>query len=842
MSKKLTLMIKKLFMLLFLAVISLNSFSQESTYVKGKVTDENNEPVPGVHVYLTNIESGAITDGVGEYVLERVIIGETKMIFSYTGYQTQSVDYTIHDGENNLDVALEGASYNLEPVIVTAQKQEQRINEVPLSISAVNNQIITDLSIQNLSQFSDLVPGLNVRIQSNQRPNFVIRGLSSDEVSPNAQPRVSLFLNKAPVTRASGGVLELYDMDRVEVLKGPQGTLFGRGAQIGAIHFVTKMPTNTFEGYASVGLGSYNQQQFQFAVNTPLIKNKLNARIAAIYNKQDGYIDNFDGAKLNGKDTKAFRFSLRYIPCSKTKVDFVFNYQQDNAPGIGFISGAIPNPDANTDIFSYKSYLNNGEDLEAKKDLLNLNLNIRHYLTPDLYLSFISSYQTNDSYEKFDGDGSLLDALNMTEDINAKLFNQEVRINYSLGKKFKGFTGFNYLREEVDQNYLFSANEQHLAYMLLQMTPYVFYDASGNVYPMTNLPNDPNLGPLAGAPLPDFHSEENLTSATNKAYEIFTDATFEISSKLSVSAGLRIVFDNSRVNNLAQMSSLAPSMLGNITELAPNFLFMQVPLSETKENFSGYTGRFVVDYKATDDTHFFMSYNRGRRPNVIQYGQTGVAEIMDDEIVNSFDIGIKSKINNKLMFDLTTFVYTYKNFQTQAWDTDAVRYIIKDAGNATAFGVETSFEYNITKGLNIFGNYTYINAEYDRKDENGNEQEYADNQFRLTPKHSLNLSIKGSAKINRNLEVFVIPSISYKSDYYFEDTNAENLMQKGFALVNISAGVKALKEKMTLSIYANNLFDKEYLLSAGNMGNFFGTPTFIPAIPRTLGVNLRWNF
>ena len=86
-------------MLLFLAVISLNSFSQESTYVKGKVTDENNEPVPGVHVYLTNIESGAITDGVGEYVLERVIIGETKMVFSYTGFQTQSVDYTIHNGE-----------------------------------------------------------------------------------------------------------------------------------------------------------------------------------------------------------------------------------------------------------------------------------------------------------------------------------------------------------------------------------------------------------------------------------------------------------------------------------------------------------------------------------------------------------------------------------------------------------------------------------------------------------------------------------------------------------------------------------------------------------------------
>ncbi len=246
-------------------------------------------------------------------------------------------------------------------------------------MSAITSKTIEDLSIQNLDNFADLIPGLNVRVQSNQRPSFVIRGLSSDEVSANAQPRVSLFLNNTPITRASGGVLELYDMDRVEVLKGPQGTLFGRGAQIGAVHFLTKMPSNKFGGFVSVGMGSYQKKDFKAAFNIPVIKNKLNTRIALVRDTQDGYVKNTFGGYLNGKETKGLRFSARYLPSKKTKIDFIFNYQEDNAPGVAFVSGLYPNTNGIADPFAYEASLDQGANLGAEKDLFSYILNFKHY-------------------------------------------------------------------------------------------------------------------------------------------------------------------------------------------------------------------------------------------------------------------------------------------------------------------------------------------------------------------------------------------------------------------------------------------------------------------------------
>ncbi len=837
-------MIKKTFLLLTMAVINLIAFSQEKTELEGTITGSNDLPLAGVHIFINEAKTGTSTNDLGAYNLSDLLPGGYKIGFSYTGFESQTIDVVINNGANTLNIVLHKTSYDLQGVVVSAQKREQQIIDVPISMSAISNQSISELAIQDLDHFADLIPGLNVRVQSNQRPSFVIRGLSSDEVSPNAQPRVSLFINNAPITRASGGVLELYDMERIEVLKGPQGTLFGRGAQIGAIHFLTKMPDNKFGGYISIGQGSYSQTNINTAINIPIIKDKLHTRLAAVYHTQDGYVNNTFGGKLNGKDTKGLRFSTRYLPSNSTKIDFVFNYQKDDAPGVSFISGIYPNTNGVTDIFSYEASLEKAEELKATKDVISAVLNIRHYFTNNLYLTAITSYQTNESFERWDGDGSAAEAIDMSEAIDANLFNQEVRLNYSIGTKFTGFSGFNYLKEKVDQIYWFSPNETHLAHLFLDPNYMIMPD--GQPYSIEALPPYPQLGSLAGAFLAPYHEEESINTAENTATEFLTDGTFRLTTKFSFTAGIRIVFDKSEVRNQANYVSGSPATLGFFTNNYPNVFFRPSDLQSTTSNFSGFTGRLVAAYKVSDNAKLFLTYAKGRRPNVIQYQSDGSSEILAPEIVNSIDLGFKTVVNNQFIFDAVIFYHDYHNFQTNAWiaepTTGSFAYLIKDGGKATSYGLETSFQYSISDHLKINGNYAYINARYNKVDKDGNPQEYAENTFRLTPDHSFSFSAKYHTKLTRDINLFVIPSLSYRSHFFFEDANTVGIDQDAYMLFNVSTGIQFLDPSLTFSLFVHNLSGKKYLISAGNTGSLFAIPTFVPAIPRTVGLKINWWF
>ena len=174
-----------------------------------------------------------------------------------------------NQGENTLDLTLDIGEFSLTGVTVTSQKREQQVLDVPITMSVIDARFIEDNNITELDKLSEFVPGLQVRMQGTDRPSFVIRGLTSDEVSPAAQPRISVFYNNVPVSRANGAAMALFDMQQVDVLKGPQGTLFGRGAEIGAINYISKKPANDFSGNISAGIGNYNQKELKGAINIP---------------------------------------------------------------------------------------------------------------------------------------------------------------------------------------------------------------------------------------------------------------------------------------------------------------------------------------------------------------------------------------------------------------------------------------------------------------------------------------------------------------------------------------------------------------------------------------------
>lgn len=807
--------------------------------VHGRVFNADREILAGASVVVRGTRIGVNTNGEGEYYLKGLPTGVVSIQASYVGYKTKIIDYYIQQGNNDVYFTLDRDEVALEPVTVTSQQREQQLLDIPASITAVSQSMITSNNIRDLSHLAEFVPGLTIREQTPHRPNYVIRGLTSDEVSLSSQPRVSVYYNNTPVSRPSMASAELYDMERVEVLRGPQGTLFGRGAQAGVIHYVSKKAVAASEGYISAGMGDFRMKEFQTAVNGTLLPGKLFARASGIYTTRDGYVKNSFGGTLNGKNTIGGRISLRYLPFWNTRVDLVVNYQQDDLPGTAFMSKLLPNANGNTDIFQYEASLEQGKKLNNYRDLLGTSLEIKRFRNENNYLSSNTSMYTNHADSRWDGDGTAAPAIDMAENIDVKQFTQEVRYNFSMNSRTNGFAGVSYWREKVRQNYWFGPNEQYMSYLLFGM-PQLMLTTDGTPLPMAALPPDPQLGPLAGLPLPSNHTEENLSGATNQAFEAFADATLRITGRLSLTGGIRATHERFKVTNESRMIGETPSILGNLTGMGPNLFFKPVPEKKVRKAWNALTYRANLKYDINENANIFAGYAKGRRPHVIQFNSAGNSEIMNEETLHSFDAGFKTAIARRLWADVTGFYQFFSDFQTNAWVDN--NYRVMDAGKATSYGVEGSLKVALLKNISLFGNYAWIHARFDSIDSQGNTQEYADNEFRLTPEHSYTAGINARLKLVRGFWLFAVPSWSWKSHLWFEDANTPGLEQEAYGILNASAGFTLDKAGVTVSLSGTNLLEEKYVISAGNTGSLFGVPTFIPGAPRMLGAKITWTF
>ncbi|NLX29438.1 MAG: TonB-dependent receptor [Bacteroidales bacterium] len=807
--------------------------------VSGRVFNAQKEPLAGASVVIRGSMRGVNTNEEGEYYLRGVTTGVVSFQASFVGYKTKIIDYYLQEGINDVNFTLDRENVALEPVTVTSQQREQNLPDISGSITALGSTFLASNDIRDLAQMAFFVPGLQIREQTPHRPNYVIRGLTSDEVSLTAQPRVSVYFNNVPVSRPSMASAELYDMESVEVLRGPQGTLFGRGSQAGAIHYITRKAGPRPDGFLSAGYGEFNMKDFRGAVGGTILKEKLFARGAGFYTMRDGYVTNTFGESLNGKNSLGGRFSLRYLPFWNTTVDLVVNYQQDDLPGTAFMSRQFPNTNGVSDIFKYEASLDQGEKLNNYRDILGTSLEIRRFRNENNYLTSVTSYTTNHADSRWDGDGTAAPAINMAEAIDVRQFTQELRYNFSLNSRINGFAGAGFWREKARQNYFFNPNEQYMAYLILQMPQYLVSPA-GESFPMTALPPDPRLGPLAGMPLPTQHEEENITEATNQSIDLFADATWKLTWRLSLTAGIRATRETFRLSNLSRMNSGSPSTLGMLTGMYPNLFFMPVDETEEKESWTGLTYRAKLKYDLGPNSNLFAGYTKGRRPPVIQFNSSGTSEIMREETLHSFDAGLKSALGSRFWFDATAFYQLFNNFQTNAWVEN--NYLVRDAGKATSYGVETSAKLALLRNLTLFGNYGYIHARFDSLDSQGNAQEYAGNQFRLTPEHSFTAGVDARFPLLRGIWLFAVPSWSWQSHVWFEDANTPQLDQSAYGTLNANAGIILTQPGVTLSVSGTNLLEEKYVISAGNTGTLFGVPTYIPGPPRMISGKITWRF
>lgn len=764
----------------------------------------------------------------------------------------------------------DGAAAELEPVyldemVVTAQKRKERNLDVPINITAYDGQFLEEMGISDFATLSAYTPGLVVQEQSPNNPGFVIRGLTSDSGEANIEPRVSVYQDGVSISRSRGSVVELFDMERVEVLKGPQSTLFGRGALIGAINLVQNKAEDDTYFQGTVGAGSYNSLETTGVANAPIVDGKLYGRIAGTYKRREGYADNMLPAgiagpeDLNGKDTLALRASFRYDATADTSFDLVFNYQHDAPDPTGFKSGVIPAYLGDTNPFTHAS-LNadprfEGGELKIDRDVWGATLLSDIGLTDTLSLTGTTAYREFDSLEVFDPDGSAFMLIQSAEGAKGKQVSQEIRLNYEQDR-VKSFAGVNFFYEDGSQRVPLATDEAQLALWLAAsgnpagaaiwalLTP-LQQAAVTNAFATGN-PGDPNFQAIANVVggfvgLQRYHVEEYTNFSTTRSFDAFGDISVEVLPKLTLTGGLRWSYDDKTVgyqggwvNNESTLSLISG---GTGTLLAGPTAYQSA-----SDTFSGLTWRLVGKYELGNDANIYASYARGRRPEVITpvvHALPGTFlgfVTLKDETVDSYETGAKARFfGGKLELDGSLFYYEYDNYQVV--ETTALNPTVLNVGGATAYGTELQSIVKPTDWLRVFATYGYNHGRFD----DDALPAYANNRFRLSPDHTFSLAAQMTQPLFGG-EAFLMPSYTWKSKVYFEEKNQPEYTQEAFGLFNLRAGWSTPDKAFTVTVFGENLFDKEYLIDAGNSGDAIGSGTYIAGAPRIIGISTTVMF
>ena len=769
-----------------------------------------------------------------------------------------------------------GGADELDRIIVTAQKREQQIQEVPLSINAYSGDFLQAQGINDYGDLGTLVPGLEVQTQSVSNPSISIRGITADLDDPTQEPRISLFQDGVSISRSRGSSVEMFDMERVEVLRGPQGTLFGRAAETGALHLIQNKARTGTSGNFELGLGSHDQRRFTGAYNTELGDN-VQGRIAAFYETRDGYIENLDGGTLQGKDTRALRGALHVDIGENSGIDVILNYQKDTPPGTGFRSQVIPNLQGSLDPYTANSQ--RGDALGTDRDVYGVTVLGDFTINDSWSLSTITGWRRYDGLDKFDSDGSQADLIEFTENAWGDQFSQEVRFNYDNGGKFTGFVGGSYFDETASRDLDYQADERQL-YALL--SPQINANTAGllgpglaNFYfpivPLLNPNATPNLSrtstwlPVPGLvtpsatnpagflqiPLNPDHRETFGNDVDIRAFELFADGTWRFNDQWSLTMGLRGSRESVEYGyfaNQGNASSLGFLLSGRGAPAcgAPpcnNLLFPATAgRLSASDTFNSWVGRAVLGYALSDNINTYASVSRGRRPNMINVSDLGSEEV-DAEIVWSYELGMKGSTGDgRFVYDLSLFYYDYNNFQASVEnDAPPPFFVTTNAGKAHALGFETSLFGRLNDNINGWVNYAYIDGGFNAFDDDGTYQELAGNRFRMTPKQSVSLGMDWTIPLAGGDSLYVRPSYSWRSQVYFEDQNQPGIEQDGYGLFNLRAGWR-FNDRWEVGLWGSNLADKEYLTDAGNTGLLFGIPTVIAGPDRSYGMTLRARF
>lgn len=716
----------------------------------------------------------------------------------------------------------------LEEITVTATRREAGLQTIGVSVTALSADALRDMNVTRTDDLAMVTPGLSL-IQAGGAPVaglIAIRGVAQNDFAPHLESANILYIDDVYRPSNGGNLLNMFDVERVEVLKGPQGTLFGRNATGGLIHVITRDPTQELEGYVDLTIGEYDLVVGEAALNIPLADNAA-FRLATQAKHNDGWMKNSVGPDQMKEDSLAFRGKLLVEPTEKLRILLQgdWNRLSPNPAGGAVAAGGFAGPDGLGRLRRNPSHTDAGYvDADGspftietdypghmEREEFNLKADIS-YSFGALTLTSITSYSELDITYSEDNDSSPYDIAIFRQNTALDTFTQELRLNGDYDR-FRFTTGAFYLRINGDhfQNYQIN----HLGNYNEVLAP----------FPVLLLPVGLNQ-----------YADYWLNT---RSWSLFAQTEYDLAERVTLTTGLRYTRDRKRYHyeNVCEDLLVTPAC----PAVPDPEILAGAGVYDDRHSEGGVSARVQLDYRMTDDWLLFASYNRGYKAFNYNAGFAGAAPVagarFDGEKLNAFEIGSKLDFwDNRARFNVSAFYYDYKDYQ--AFDQRGVDFILSNT-DATIYGADAELTVRPGAGVNILLGVSLLDTKVKDIPIAG---ELFDREAPQAPDVTFNFALSKDF-VFENGVVRVGVDGNYTASYYSQLTNAEVTKAGDNWLLNARISYTPPSENWELALFARNLLDDERLIYAFDItfpGNGLAKRTYGP--PRWMGAQLRVNF
>jgi iron complex outermembrane receptor protein len=755
---------------------------------------------------------------IKSFTLNPVSLG---LVIASLSFQTFSAE------EKNSAPAKPKDGLALEKIVITAQKKVENIQSVPVSVFALGLDDLGNMKMRNTQEIVSQAPNVQM-LGSNGDAQLVLgmRGVTQSDYSPNGSGAVALYVDEIYMgaTPLASGV-QLFDVERIEMLLGPQGTLYGKNTTGGAANIMTTRPqmygTN---GYIDLGVGNFGYKTVTGAFDTELSDN-WGARFAFTSSKNDGFVDN----KLPNTENpsqineQAFRFSLAY---EKDDLDAIFRLHKSSSRANhssillleadeGVVNGGVGlghTGYGRNDLGFHETESNRVEEKEF--DLTGANLTI-NYRLDEYTITSITSYDDGEYFVPEDPDGSPYHLLEDDFVAQTEQFTQDFRLVSDFTGPFNFIAGLYYSSDATDG----ATRYRWLA------------DFGNDTQP---LPNNCEDTFFYGC----YYSNSYEQTRTTKAAYIHN--TYQLTDELSLTFGLRHTSDSIEVEDYTSWYGEAQNSFDQ-TQDGPALGSLGLDGRNEKINDSNTSGKIGLDWTINSDLMLYGSYSTGYRGsafNGFAFDPSEFTSVKPEEL-QAWEFGFKSTLQNgRTRLNGAVFNYNYENQQFLIFD--AGFQTLLNAGKSKIRGLELQLITQATENLTVNAGIGLLDAEYVELDYAG--ADLSGNTLPSAPEVNINVMLDYDLWQSDSLWVQLHYDGSYISKQYFEPFNDDRLAQSAYAIHNARINFSFEDEAHAVGIYVKNLTDEEYATYSVDLTADWNGLFFFRGSPRTFGIDYKYTF
>ena len=736
----------------------------------------------------------------------------------------------------------------LEEITVTARKREEGLQDTPIAVSAFTGANLEARGIEKLNGIMQITPNVSFYTHasnggSNNNATLFIRGVGQSDFVPTTDPGVGIYVDGVYLARSQGAILDLIDVERIEVLRGPQGTLFGRNSVGGAITIHTQKPHHELKGKLKTKVGSDDRLNILGSINVPLTDTLFGSLSLASFN-QDGYVvSTTTGQDFGDDETLSGRAALRWIPSDALEVNVSFDYSQDreNGPprvfnGVEIIAPDPANPmDVGNDVFFWNVFLGanilgvnncdatfanpagtasdclnnnnpaapigeNSADLTGFfiSDVLGGSITVDWSPSKNLDIKSITAYRKLDSHFSYDFDLTSVSAFGSLEDrYKQEQISQEIQLlGTALNDRLKWILGFYYFKESgVNDN------------------PVDFVTISG----------------LSGGGF------ENDSTAG------FGQVTWDFTDKLHLTAGLRYTVDNKKFSAAGRQQIIGPNQ--NLQLLIGFVPALPVIAQGNYEvDADAFTPMFNIAYDINEELLTYVTYSEGFKSGGFQQriaGPVGFAPTFEPEFLTSVELGLKyANADNDLVVNMAAFISDYEDIQIEVFR--GIAPIRENAGNAEVKGFELEARWSPAETWFFEGALGYLDHEIDKLDPAVTDT-FVGAKFAYVPDWTASAAIL--KEINLGKWGTIVPRIdwSYRDHIFFTAANEQGEEQEAYHVFNTNIAWNSKNDHFGLTLSIPNFTDEDYF-TLRELQEGFGNSQATPARGREWYLTGEYRF